>query len=118
MIKETYFAVLDKIRTESPDALFIAVSRKIPSKNCGCDSVYTSLAPSLTLLRDYKNGNINELGYTELYKLEMKASKSAWRYMNKILELSKSKDVYLVCWEGPGKFCHRHILKEMIEEME
>jgi len=117
MLKETYFAVLDKTRSENPNAYFIAVSRKIPSKKCGCDSVYTSLAPSLKLLRDYKNGNINSLGYTELYKLEIKANASAMRYMRKIKNISKERDVFLVCWEGPGKFCHRHILKEIIEEM-
>jgi uncharacterized protein (DUF488 family) len=34
--------------------------------------------------------------------------------MTRIKEMAETRDVYLVCWEPNGEFCHRHILMRMI----
>ncbi len=34
--------------------------------------------------------------------------------LRKIKKLSMGKDVALLCWEGPGKFCHRHLVADWL----
>jgi uncharacterized protein YeaO (DUF488 family) len=115
MLKETYFAILPKIKVENHYALFIAVSRSVPR---GYDLTrYIELAPSQQLLNAYKNGEIQWSEYTRLFKIEMDNS-ICKRTMRQIKDYSVDHDVFLICWEGPGKPCHRHLLIEMINEME
>ena len=35
--------------------------------------------------------------------------------LRKLEELSGGRDVVLICYEAPGDFCHRHLLKEFLE---
>jgi uncharacterized protein YeaO (DUF488 family) len=75
------------------------------------------LAPSLTLLDDYKQYKINWDEFKARFYEEMNNTISI-KSMKEIKEMSKDKDIYLVCWEGPGKNCHRFILIDIINNME
>jgi hypothetical protein len=112
MLKETYFAMLEKTRKENPNAYFIAVSRSIP-KGCIIER-WTSLAPCWNLLNDYKRG-LSWEEYTERFETQIMNDSQALRDMGMIKAMSKIDDVFLVCWEAHGKNCHRHLLIEMIE---
>lgn len=114
MLKETYFSALKKIQAENTDAHFIAVSRVVP-KGCIIDR-WLALAPSYSLLKDYQNFKVNWEQYTEIFKEEMKYPVSQ-KQMRDIKMLAEKEDVYLVCWEGNGKNCHRHILIDLINKM-
>lgn len=69
--------------------------------------------------RDYKN-------LAPSYELFMKCKEDgdedyfARAYKNEVLDKLNAKDIYedlgsnavLLCWEGPNKFCHRHLVAE------
>jgi uncharacterized protein YeaO (DUF488 family) len=115
MLKETHFNALKKIKEENKRATFIIVSRTRPTYSNGLyDNWYRSLSPSQSLLDDYKQRRIDWTAYTSRFTAEMNARPKALEQMQKIKELSAEKDVYLVCWCGPGKDCHRHLLIKMI----
>lgn len=68
-----------------------------------------------SLVSPYKNGLISDDEYVELYKAQLQR-------LNKERILQKLKDLYeeyvkpivLLCYCGPGKFCHRYILAEWL----
>lgn len=93
------------------DPKAIAISAKAPFFYKG--RFYSPLAPTWDLLRAYKSGQVDERGYTEWYL----------RLLNKERKLTPQQVVdeledgsILLCYEGPGKFCHRHIVAEWIEK--
>ncbi|TFH08233.1 MAG: hypothetical protein E4H14_06820 [Candidatus Thorarchaeota archaeon] len=91
-----------------PDA--IAISAKAPQFYRG--KFYSPLAPTWDLLRAYKSGEIDERGYTEWYlRLLIKDRKLT---PEKVVDDLKDGSIML-CYEGPGKFCHRHIVAEWLE---
>jgi uncharacterized protein YeaO (DUF488 family) len=116
MLKETYFANIKKLRKDNRLAEFVCVSRA-KAWFATCDKRYTTLAPSQELYEDYKNNRISWADYTVRFKNEMNSSRYAQKYMRELAESSKRHDVFLVCWEGKGKNCHRYILLEMIEQL-
>lgn len=73
------------------------------------------LAPSVELLYDWKDMKIGWQGYKERYLGEMKGKTSVIR---EVLDLVKRKEVVtFLCVEKRDKFCHRRLLKELIEEV-
>lgn len=80
----------------------VAICRRVPDWYTGRRCML--LAPSYELLWNYKNGWVTEDEYREEYL----------NYLDSIgidRALSELKDGdILLCWEGKGKFCHRHIL--------
>lgn len=74
---------------------------------CKC---YPALAPKNWFLRKFKE-DLNEDFYTA-------------RYTELVLDKLDPKEVYkdlgpdavLLCWEGSGKFCHRHIVARWLEK--
>lgn len=74
-----------------------------------------SLAPSDSLLREYKSGAINEAGYTDSYLqyLDSIAVRSEFKVM---AEWAKGRDIVLLCYEKAGAFCHRRLLASWILE--
>lgn len=91
-----------------PDA--IAISAKAPPFYKG--KFYSPLAPTWDLLRAYKSGQIDDRGYTEWYlRLLIQERKLT---PQKVVDDLKDGTIML-CYEGPGKFCHRHIVAEWIE---
>jgi uncharacterized protein YeaO (DUF488 family) len=111
---------LEKTRLENPNALFIAVSRTVPKGRIDINRTVPPyiLSPSTQLLNDYKNNMISWEEYERKFRVQMNLSSDAQRKMRIVKKLSAEQDVFLVCWEGPGKNCHRHLLIEMINEME
>jgi hypothetical protein len=91
-----------------PDA--IAISAKAPPFYRG--KFYSPLAPSWDLLRAYKSGKVDERGYTEWY-LRLLIQERKLTPQQVVDELKDGS--ILLCYEGLGKFCHRHIVAEWIE---
>lgn len=75
------------------------------------------LAPSEELLKDYKHERINWAEYKERFLEEMECPESQAR-IRELAEESQDRDIRLICFEGPDKHCHRHILKRLIEEVQ
>jgi uncharacterized protein YeaO (DUF488 family) len=116
MIKETYFGVLKMMMEKNPEAKFIAVSRSVP-KGVMIER-WMALAPSYGLLNDYKRGTVDWDVYTQRFTYQMKNDQLAQKQIQEIRQLAQDQDVFLVCWEGPDKDCHRHLLVDMIKQIE
>jgi hypothetical protein len=91
-----------------PDA--VAISVKSPSFYQG--KKYLPLAPSWELLRAYKAGQVDEKGYTEWYLRLLQERNLTPRQIVDDLDDGS----ILLCYEGPNKFCHRHIVAVWLEE--
>lgn len=71
------------------------------------------LAPSPGLLQASRK---NEIDWNEYEKRYMKEMENKKDLIKKLKERSdKGEVITLLCWEREDKFCHRRLLKELIE---
>ena len=103
-------SILDKKNKD--DGVRICVMRFVKSFY-DYDEWLRDLAPSIELLNDYRNKRIGWSEYEKRYLKEMEGKKELIR------ELKKRSDngevVSLLCWERDDRFCHRRLLKGLIE---
>ncbi len=119
MLFQTYFKNVEKMREEYHAAKFIAVCRERTqwvNPDIVCDEWEKNLAPSGELLRDWKAHNINWDEYVQRFLAEMEKPK-AQEVMLTIAKEAQTHDVFLVCYEGPGKHCHRYLLLDLIMKL-
>lgn len=88
----------------------VSISRTKP-KGLTVDGDIPELYPEKDLLWGFKNMDIEEMEYTSKYldQLDRIGIKDILLKIH-----SFGNDVVLLCWEAPGKFCHRHILADYI----
>lgn len=72
---------------------------------------YLKLAPTWDLLKAYKSGQVDDKGYTEWYLRLLNERNLTPEQV--VAELEEGS--VLLCYEGPGKFCHRHVVAEWLE---
>jgi len=101
MIKESYISMWNKLPT---DTIKVRVAR--PS----------ILSASKELLYDYKYGRIKWREFEVRFRKEILNNPKAVAELNRLKELSKEKDVYLMCYEKNYP-CHRFILIDLIKEL-
>ena len=103
-------SILDK--KSEDDGVRICVMRFVKSFY-DYDEWLRDLAPSIELLNDYRNKKIDWSEYEKRYLKEMESKKEL------ISELKKRSDngevISLLCWEKDDRFCHRRLLKNLIE---
>lgn len=90
----------------------VSIALKAPPTYVG--STFKPLAPSWLLLTDYKNHEINEAEYTRRYNAEVLRPLDKASVRAGLDRISGGRDVVLLCWEGPNKFCHRHIVAQWL----
>ena len=113
------------------------VKKKIPKERCvfvarkrGNDA----LAPSDEIFYDFDNkkkalekeygkGSIEahnraylSCDYEKRFREQILQNPQALKELKNISELAQKKDIFLVCYEGPSKACHRRILMRIAEE--
>ena len=119
MIYTSYFAKAMKLDMDKN--AIICIARYIPNwVNKSNMNHLISLAPSEQLLKDYKANKVNEEQFKEIYLKELDESlgiNDLIEFFKQIEQESKENgiNVILCCYEAPDKFCHRHILKELLE---
>lgn len=107
MVYTSYFS---KIKDIHNDSIIIGISR-FPPKNINNNYF---LAPSVGLLNDYKQGLINIPEYITRYKNEVSYYLTNV-FIGALKELMmENRDIILCCYESSDKFCHRHILADLI----
>ncbi len=72
------------------------------------------LAPSKTLLEDYKSGKISWPTFERKFLLELHRNPEAIEKLKQLAELSKNQNVRLICYEKTFP-CHRFILVDIIK---
>ena len=108
-IYTSYFA---KVKNLPADSFMIAVSIAPPYyMKCGS---YAKLAPTRSILEQYKkDGDVG--AYTEKYKELVLGRLSPEPIYKELVSYAKQKGVdkvFLLCYEGMTKFCHRHLISE------
>ncbi len=108
-IYTSYFANLKNI----PDYIIpISVCRRPPKGYTGLE--YKVLAPSTKLLSEWHRNN-NESNYRFEFARQL-VSLDVSRILDVLNYMSDGHDVVLVCYEGPSKFCHRHLIAEWLNK--
>lgn len=82
----------------------VSISAKAPFFYKG--KAYLDLAPTWDLLRAYKEGEVDAFGYTETYGEILKERGIT---PEKVID-DLGEGAIMLCYEGPNKFCHRHIV--------
>lgn len=104
MIQTSYFA---NYRNFPDNKNKVSISRFTP-KWFEADHNALELAPSTKLLKDYKEGLIDEAGYDKRYKEEtldkLDPKEIAKRY----------KDSIFLCYESDDDFCHRQLVAKWL----
>lgn len=68
-----------------------------------------------TIVSPKKNGLIDEHEYKKRYLSQLNSSRDSVLNIIKLLK-TFNKDIILMCYESPDKFCHRHILADWYNE--
>lgn len=71
------------------------------------------LAPTWEMVSDIKAGKVSEEAYRAMYVDRM--VKSYYAHPDLWASLIRMDKVAIGCYCAPGKFCHRHILKELLQ---
>ncbi len=108
MIFTSYFGNLSKIKKEITP---VSIAGKCPSFYKGYE--YKILAPKYSFWKDYKDGLINEKGYTDQYYLQVLNNLNP-DLIYKTLISNYGPSFVLLCYESPTDFCHRHIVREWL----
>lgn len=58
-----------------------------------------------------------DMGYEERFRKQITNDPAAMARLEKLSRDADSGDIYLVCYEGPQKACHRRILMRIAEEV-
>lgn len=120
-LKEIYLAIKDKIASDGSEFLYVMRNRG-----------NNELAPSKELLEEfnsYKHDYNGQQGYPNKYWYAWGKSNYEERFrqqtlndneamdrLQKLSEESHKKDIYLICYEGNDKPCHRRILLQIAKE--
>lgn len=74
---------------------------------------FPDLAPTWNIVEDYKNGKIDERGYTKRF-FDLLWNKRKLKAEDVIERLPDN--VVLLCYEKPEDFCHRHLVAWWLEK--
>lgn len=82
---------------------------------------FRPLAPYAGLLQLWHERKVTEQKFTELYLAYLKSNDNLMHDVGQQIhdiraELASGKNVTLLCYERSGEFCHRHLLKEYIDQ--
>lgn len=76
---------------------------------------YPSMAPTKQILRAYKSGDIDQKEYRVQFAdwLSLHNPKLVHRAL---CDIHDTDNYTLLCYEKPGDFCHRHLVREWLNE--
>ncbi len=93
--------------------LKIAISRTVP-RGFKVDGSLPLLAPSSDLLNDWKMQKIDETGYIQRYREQIKDN---WGEVKVWLDgLNPKQHLSLLCYEKKGSFCHRALIAKLVNK--
>lgn len=111
MIYTSYFAQLKKIGKANGYA--VSIAKWNPKWYTGDTCAW--LQPDASLLIHYKEGAINEDEYRKQF-LDDLSRMDPEPIIDELKEAAGDRDIYLLCYEKPSDFCHRHIVAEWLKQ--
>lgn len=109
MIYTGYFAKTKKYIEDGYTP--VSIAGRAPGFYTGIQ--YKKLAPSWAIFKLWKDGDIDNFQYTEMFRENILANLNS-REVRQELE-SFGENVVLLCYEKAGDFCHRHIVADWLE---
>lgn len=73
---------------------------------------YKNLAPKYSWWREWHDKNLSEQWYTDKYYETVLKVLNPNEVAKQLQQMGS--DVVLLCFEAPGKFCHRHLVAEWL----
>lgn len=109
MIWTSYYAKTKQLEERFPERRLLGISIGLPPWVKGV-GIFPILSPPPRLVREYKEGNIDEEQYTKIYN-RLVLSK-----LNCEEVASELQNSVLLCYESPIKFCHRHLVRKWFQK--
>ncbi len=102
---------------EEEDGIRILITRFYPRgvKKDRFDEWVRVLSPSSELLMSYKRGEKDWESFKRQFILELRDSLDSQEAILTLNQLSKIYDITLLCYEKSGTPCHRHLVRDIIE---
>ena len=99
------------------DGIRFLITRYYPRgvKNDHFDQWLRELSPSPKLLFDYKDGKIDWETFKNRFLVELASNIDSIEIINILHDEIKSDTITLLCFEKDTKPCHRHIVRDVIE---
>ena len=91
----------------------ISIAGKAPDWYYGLE--YKKLAPKRCFFNIWKENGDNDY-YIRHFKKEVLDLLDARQVVSDLIKLSDGKDIALLCYETPDKFCHRHLVADWLTE--
>lgn len=107
LVKTSYFANWRNVKNP------LSIAGKPPDWYDGPE--YKFLAPKYDFFMAYKQGDLDEEGYTKEFQeqvLNQLDARETYHYLTK----TYGKEVTLLCYENPGEFCHRRLVANWFEK--
>lgn len=113
MIWTSYFANIPKL---PKDFTVVSIAGKPIPGWTGLE--YKKLAPKIGFWTTWKEaGGTDNIYYKEHYYSEVLDLLNPETVLQDLYELtSGARDIVLVCYESPEKFCHRHLVSEWLRK--
>lgn len=107
-------------KASQDDGMRLLITRYYPRgvKNDHFDQWIRELSPSPKLLFDYKEKRINWEIFKDRFLAELANNIESIEVINILHDEMKSDVITLLCFEKNGNPCHRHIVKDLIENPE
>lgn len=117
MIYTSYLANVKKLPTDMKKILVI---RWKPRNTMNPEKYnlewWPQLAPSELLLSKYKDNSIDWHQYREMFIEESYTNVMFIDALEQIIELSKTQDICLICYEKNDLECHRSLIREILKQ--
>lgn len=103
---------------ERSDGTRVLVTRYYPRgvKRAHFDLWIRDASPEVKLLKAYKNNEIDWETFSRKFKVQLHTSPESKEAIKQIVELSKTRNVTLLCYEKEGENCHRQIVKSLVNQ--
>lgn len=123
MLKEASVADMSKLKIPKDSRVLVNRGRGNDELAPAEDLYREMMGHKATLEKVLGKGSVEahnraylDCGFTSRFREQIKTSQDAMRRLEEIAKSSKVADIYLVCYEGPTKACHRRILMRIAEE--
>lgn len=121
MIYTSYFSNIKKVLTAVPDAGLVSIAGKTPDWFTG--ERFISLMPRWLWWKEWHEKFASDLEsdeskkwYTAKYKETVLRQLDPHVVARQLKDLVQWKPTFILCYETPEKFCHRHIVAEWLND--
>lgn len=106
--------------TERGDGIRALITRYYPRgvKSSHFDIWIRTLSPSGPLLKKYKDGKIQWAEFEIALLSEFRENLDSIESIYILHDLSRKRNVTLLCYEKEDQPCHRHVVKELVDSPE